>query len=68
MSNNSVIVRRSGSPVNGVFSCGYVREIFDLLSQPRTVDELARLTESTTNRVRLALSDLQAANVVIRYE
>lgn len=62
------ILRRSGYPLNGVFSCSFVREVFDLLSQPRTIEELARITESSPDRVQLALRDLQAGNVVILYE
>lgn len=58
-------LRRSGYPVNGIVSCGYVREVFDLLSQPRTIDEIARITESSPDRVRLALSDLKASGVII---
>lgn len=63
--NSAVILHQSGSPVNGVFSCGFVREVFDLLTNPVTADEIARQTESTVDRVFLALQDLRAAGVVI---
>ena len=58
-------LRRSGYPINGIFSCGYVREVYDLLSQPRTIDEIARITESSADRVRLALHELKASGVII---
>ena len=62
---SSVIVRQSGYPVNGVFSCGFLRQVYDLLSQPITVDQIAEITESTKDRVRLALHDLTVSGVQI---
>ena len=59
------IVRQSGQPVNNCFSCGFIHEVFDLLEEPITVDEIARRTCSPVDRVRLALHELRAAGVVI---
>ena len=59
------IVRQSGFPVNGVFSCTFVRQVFDLLSQPITVEQIATITGSTIDRVRLALNDLAVCGVRI---
>lgn len=64
--NSTTIVRLSGYPVNGIFSCGFVHDVFDLLSEPRTLEEIAQQTESPVNRVVLALHDLRASGVVIR--
>ena len=60
-----LIVRQSGFPVNGVFSCAFVRQVFDLLSQPITVEQIADITGSTVDRVCLALNDLAACGVRI---
>ena len=62
---STVIVRQSGYPVNGIFSCGFLCQVFDLLSQPITVEQIAEITESTSTRVRLALHDLTAAGVLV---
>lgn len=59
------ILRLYGFPVNSVFSCGFLYEVYAMLSQPVTIEQLARMTDSTVDRVRLALSDLQAAGVQI---
>ena len=59
------IVRRQAPPVNPVFSCGFIETVFELLAYPITVENIARLTDSTEDRVRLALNDLQAAGVQI---
>ena len=63
--NSGTILRHSGFPVNGVFSCGFVRDVYDLLSEPRTLEEIAQQTESPVNRVVLALHDLRASGVII---
>jgi len=64
--NSSVhIVRRQVPPVNPVFSCGFVELVYDLLAYPITIESIARLTDSTEDRVRLALNDLQVAGVQI---
>lgn len=62
---NVPILRLYGFPVNGVLSCGFLYEVYAMLSQPVTIEQLARMTDSTVDRVRLALSDLQAAGVQI---
>lgn len=59
------IVRQSGIPVNDVFCCGFVHDVFDLLAEPITVEEIARQTASPVNRVLLALHELRSAGVVI---
>ena len=63
---STFIVKQSGFPVNGIFSCDFLRQVVNLLSQPVTVDQIAEITESENNRVRLALHDLVAAGVDIR--
>lgn len=59
------ILRQSGQPVNDVFCCGFVHEVFDLLAEPITIAEIARRTCSPVERVYLALHELRAAGVVI---
>lgn len=62
---SSLILRQSGQPVNDVFCCGFVHEVFDLLAEPITAAEIARRTCSPVDRVYLALHELRAAGVVI---
>ena len=45
------------------FSCGFVREVYDLTAQPICMRELCRLTDSARNRVHLALNDLSALGI-----
>lgn len=59
-----IIVRQSGYPVNG-FPCGFHREVYELLSNPITIKEIAVATESTIDRVCLAIHDLEACGVKI---
>ena len=61
-----LIVRQSGYPVNGIFPCRFHREVFNLLEQPITLEQIATITGSSFDRVRLALNDLMASGVVIK--
>ena len=57
------IVWQSGYPVNGVFSCEFVRDVFGMLSLPVTIEQIAEQTESSAERVYLALHDLRVSGV-----
>ena len=59
------IVWQSGFPVNGIFSCGFVRDVFQMLSYPVTIEQIADQTESREDRVCLAIHDLRASGVTI---
>lgn len=62
------IVRYNSLPVNHRFACTFLCEVFAMLSQPVAVDQIAKETESTTDRVKLALHDLQNCGVQIGRE
>lgn len=59
-------VRQAGFPVHGVFSCGFLCQVFNLLLHPITLEQIAAITDSSVERVRLALNDLMAAGVEIK--
>ena len=61
-----IIVRQSGYPVNGIFSCRYLREVYEMLARPIQIKEIAQRTHSTIDRVWLAIHDLDASGVRIR--
>ena len=57
------VVWLSGYPINEVFSCGFLYQVFCLVSEPITVEQIANITDSSSARVLLALNDLKASGV-----
>ena len=52
--------------MHGVFSCSFLCEVYNLLLHPMTLEQIAAITDSSIERVRLALNDLIADGVVIK--
>lgn len=60
------VVRKVGFPVHGVFSCSFLCEVYNLLLHPITLEQIAAITDSSIERVRLALNDLMSDGVEIK--
>ncbi len=62
---SNIILRLAGYPVNDVFSCGFLYQVFCSVSEPITLEQLAKITDSSYDRIWLAIHDLRACGVDI---